>query len=181
MKRQPDFLHISGLAAVGMMMIFFSPRASAQDGYGAIHWDWQLGTGDPQRRWRHTYRQRYYRPDVHYYRTPEDRPSAEQSDLRSSDDWHCLGPVRGLGTQGVGAAGNDENSQALSAAQKDWMERVRFDHGESYVDLSNARGEIHRCNRTSVGEIANQVLYRCEMWAQPCKAKFKFDRAEYER
>ena len=80
---------------------------------------------------------------------------------------HCLGPVRGVGTQWVGEQG------ALDTAKKDWMERVRFDHGETFLDLSHAEGFEKRCGRTSIGEVAGQVLYRCEVVARPCKAEFE--------
>ena len=80
---------------------------------------------------------------------------------------HCLGPVRGVGTQWVGEEG------ALNAARKDWMERTRYDHGETYLDLSHAEDFEKRCGRTSVGEVAGQVLYRCEIVARPCKADFE--------
>ncbi|KWT72403.1 hypothetical protein APY04_0197 [Hyphomicrobium sulfonivorans] len=75
--------------------------------------------------------------------------------------------MRGLGTQWIGEAG------AFEAAKKDWMERVRYDLGESYLDLSHAVELVKRCSRTSIGEAAGQVLYRCEIWARPCKAEFE--------
>jgi hypothetical protein len=78
----------------------------------------------------------------------------------------CAGKVRGLGTQWVGEAG------ALEAAKKDWMERVRYDLGESYLDLSNAEDFVRRCGRTSVGEVAGNVMHRCEIIARPCKGGF---------
>jgi hypothetical protein len=78
----------------------------------------------------------------------------------------CAGKVRGLGTQWVGEAG------ALEAAKKDWLERVRYDLGESYLDLSNAEDFERRCGRTSIGETLGQVLYRCEIVARPCKGDF---------
>jgi hypothetical protein len=82
------------------------------------------------------------------------------------DERICAGKVRGLGTQWIGEAG------ALEAAKKDWMERVRYDLGESYLDLSHAEDFVRRCGRTSVGEVAGQVMYRCEITARPCKGDF---------
>jgi hypothetical protein len=78
----------------------------------------------------------------------------------------CAGKVRGLGSQWVGEAG------ALEAAKKDWMERVRYDLGESFLDLSHAEDFVRRCGRTSIGETLGQVLYRCEITARPCKGDF---------
>jgi hypothetical protein len=78
----------------------------------------------------------------------------------------CAGKVRGLGSQWVGEAG------ALEAAKKDWMERVRYDLGESFLDLSHAEDFVRRCGRTSIGETLGQVLFRCEITARPCKGDF---------
>jgi hypothetical protein len=78
----------------------------------------------------------------------------------------CVGKVRGLGTQWIGTEG------ALDAAKKDFMERVRYDYGEAFLDLSHAKDFISRCGRTSIGETMGQVMYRCEIIARPCKAKF---------
>ena len=78
--------------------------------------------------------------------------------------FHCLEPIRGLGTQWIGQEG------ALQAARKDWMERVRYDHGEQYLDMTNDRDEITRCSRVSIGEVVGQVMYRCEIVARPCQA-----------
>jgi len=75
--------------------------------------------------------------------------------------------VRGLGTQWIGEDG------AFEAAKKDWMERVRYDHGETYVDMSHAVDVERRCGRVSVGEVVGQVLFRCEIVATPCKAEFE--------
>jgi hypothetical protein len=78
----------------------------------------------------------------------------------------CKDKVRGLGTQWVGEAG------ALEAAKKDWMERVRYDLGESYLDLSNAQDFVRRCGRVSIGEQLGQYMHRCEVIARPCKGDF---------
>lgn len=79
----------------------------------------------------------------------------------------CADLVRGLGTQWIGT------SVAMEAAKKDWMERVRYDLGESFLDLSHAQDFKSRCGRTSIGETAGQVFYRCEILARPCKGIFK--------
>lgn len=97
-----------------------------------------------------------YHKRHHYYRHP-DRPDKE-----AREDPFCKDKVRGLGTQWIGTKG------ALDAAKKDWMERVRYDHGEKYVDMSHARAFESTCGRVSIGEVAGQVTYRCEVWARPC-------------
>jgi Ni/Co efflux regulator RcnB len=92
-----------------------------------------------------------------YYRDPDDR----DDDKRGVK---CLDPVRGLGTQWIGQEG------ALEAAKKDWMEHVRYDKGETYVDMTVSRDLTSRCSRVSIGEVVGQVTYRCEIWARPCRA-----------
>ena len=75
----------------------------------------------------------------------------------------CLEPVRVIGSQFVTEQGAEES------AQKAWMEAVRYDSGEQYMMLDNAQGYSHRCSRSSIGEIAGQVFYRCEVIAKPCR------------
>ena len=74
--------------------------------------------------------------------------------------------MQGLGTQWIGTEG------AMDAARKDWMEKVRYTFGESFIDMKNAESFVARCGRVSIGEVAGQVTYRCEIWAKPCKAQF---------
>ncbi len=102
-------------------------------------------------------------PVVRHYRNPEAIVERERSE---GDRGPCLAPVSGLGTQWIGLAG------ALAAARKDWMERVRYDHGESFVDMSHAAGAVSRCGRVSIGSLLGRVMYRCEIIARPCKAQF---------
>ena len=91
-------------------------------------------------------------------------------DERGFDDdrgFHCLEPIRGVGTEWIGQEG------ALKGARKDWMERVRYDHGERFIDMTNDRDEVSRCSRVSIGEVAGQVMYRCEIVARPCQANME--------
>ena len=116
----------------------------------------------PQRYAVHTSR----RPERVYAYVRHERRAHHRHHRRS---WKCEDRVRGVGTQWIGTDG------ALNAARKDWMERVRYDFGEVYLDMTNARDEEFRCSRTSIGEVAGQTFYRCEIWATPCKAKFQED------
>lgn len=140
-------------------------------------WNWSLHSGSSGHYRHHrTYARPRYEREVHFYRTPEgDRPGAERSDREATESFHCLDPVRGVGSQWIGTSG------ALDAAKKDWMERVRYDHGEKYLDLTNSRDLISRCGRVSIGEVIGQVTYRCEMWARPCKAGLKEQPSTDER
>jgi len=53
------------------------------------------------------------------------------------------------------------------------MERVGYDHGERFLDMTNDRDEVSRCSRVSIGEVAGQVMYRCEIWARPCQPRME--------
>jgi hypothetical protein len=104
---------------------------------------------------RRTYHRRTPEREVRYYAPP----------YRMDYEGCGPGPVRGLGTQWIGKEG------ALEAAKKDWMERVRFDLGEKYLDLSNAKDFEASCSRVSVGKVLDQVMYRCDVRARPCKGE----------
>ena len=112
----------------------------------------------------HAYRHHHLAPGVRYFRSPEIIVERERSE---DERGRCLEPVSGLGTQWIGAEG------ALAAARKDWMERVRYDHGESFVDMSHAVDVGSRCGRVSIGKFLGRVTYRCEIMARPCKARFE--------
>ena len=81
----------------------------------------------------------------------------EKKSRRATTEFTCAEKVRGLGTQWIGTEG------ALDAAKKDWMERVRYDYGKSFLDMNNAKDFVSRCGRVSIGEDVGQVMYRCEI------------------
>jgi hypothetical protein len=133
----------------------------------ATDWDWDMGSNPSKAR---RAQARHVR---HYYRhvnIEADKDRDRDRDRRAERDergWACLDKVRGLGTQWIGTEG------ALEAAKKDWMERVRYDHGESFIDMTNAKDFESRCGRVSIGEVVGQVTYRCEILARPCKPPMK--------
>jgi hypothetical protein len=127
----------------------------------ATDWDWDLSSSGAKPHARHV--RHYYRHVNIEADKDRDRRDREHADA----GWLCLDKVRGLGTQWIGTEG------ALEAAKKDWMERVRYDHGESYIDMTNARDFESRCGRVSIGEVVGQVTYRCEIMARPCKPPMK--------
>jgi hypothetical protein len=144
----------------------FAAPALATD----LNWDWEnLGSGSATAKHRRSMVRYVHRR--HRARSSDSTrvmAYVRREEARKEDDgYQCVGPVRGLGTQWIGTEG------AMDAAKKDWMERVRYDHGESYVDMSNAREFETRCGRVSIGEIAGQVTYRCEVIARPCKPPLK--------
>jgi len=112
----------------------------------------------PVRHWREA---RHARPV-----RAERRPAAIARERHETPRPQCAHKVRGLGTQWIGTDG------ALEAAKKDWMERVRYDLGETYLDLTHAEDFEKRCGRVSIGQVAGQVMFRCEIVARPCKGDF---------
>ena len=141
----------------------------------AEEWNWNIGYKRPGFV-HHHYRDHLSNIDrerVRLYREAEidaehrAEHRGERRDERGFDDdrgFHCLEPIRGVGTEWIGQEG------ALKGARKDWMERVRYDHGERFIDMTNDRDEVSRCGRVSIGELVGKVMYRCEIWARPCQA-----------
>ncbi len=156
---KPITLALAMVCAVPVVSIpVFTAPASATD------WDWDVGSGSPTARHRarvhYARRHTHYEPQVMAYVKREGEKAA-----KDDREFHCVDKVRGVGTQWIGPEG------ALDTAKKDWMERVRYDYGESYLDMTNAKDFVSRCGRTSIGEVAGQVMYRCEIMARPCKAE----------
>jgi hypothetical protein len=154
------------LAAI-IILSAFAILAAIANPARATDWDWSM-SGDsyhshkqkPRRRktyTRRSYDSSYDRERVRGYR--------DMGDINDPVKF-CLGPVRGVGTQWVGEEG------AMDAAMKDWRERTRYDYGEIFVDMTHAEDFRKRCGRTSIGEVAGAVFFRCEIWARPCKAEF---------
>jgi hypothetical protein len=128
------------------------------------YWDWSMGSGNPTTRQkaRAKYSKRYSKQSnptkvMAYVKREGDEKLADRREFT------CADKVRGLGTQWIGTEG------AMDAAKKDWMERVRYDYGESYLDMTNSKDFVSRCGRVSIGETMGQVMYRCEIVARPCK------------
>jgi hypothetical protein len=142
-----------------------------------LDWDWSMGSGSPTARTRHhrarvKYARRHQKSEdatkVMAYVKREDGKDEIHAERR---EFSCAEKVRGLGTQWIGTEG------ALDAAKKDWMERVRYDYGESFLDMNNAKDFVSRCGRVSIGETMGQVMYRCEIVARPCKGNMSETKA----
>ena len=88
----------------------------------ATDWNWDLSTNPSRSRAHHV--RHYYRHVNIEADNRGDRDRDRRDRERADAGWLCLDKVRGLGTQWIGTEG------ALDAARKDWMERVRYDHGE---------------------------------------------------
>ena len=134
----------------------------------ATDWDWSMGSGTPTTRAKKArvkYAKRYKKTETASTSNDATKVMAyvKREDVAGKQEVTCADKVRGLGTQWIGTEG------AMDAAKKDWMERVRYDYGESFLDLSHAMDFVSRCGRTSIGETMGQVMYRCEIVARPCK------------
>ncbi len=167
---------VIALAAAIALPAYVGP-VSATD-----YWDWDIGSGSPTSRAKHAHRKfarRHSHSDVAhrddgtkvmgYVRRDGDRETIFID--RERGEFHCAEKVRGLGTQWIGTEGG------LDAAKKDRMERVRYDYGESFLDMSNSKDFVSRCGRTSIGETMGQVMYRCEIVARPCKGQMQESKA----
>ena len=133
----------------------------------ATDWDWDLGSNPSKARRAQARHVRHYYRHVNIEADNDRDRNRDRRAERDERGWACLDKVRGLGTQWIGTEG------ALEAAKKDWMERVRYDHGESFIDMTNAKDFESRCGRVSIGEVVGQVTYRCEILARPCKPPMK--------
>jgi len=180
-------LYLLGLSAVCAflvvcLMLTVPNKAHAQDGYGGIHWDWNLGTGDPHKRWR-----RHYQPHVRYYREPEHEEGRhyEIESRRDHDDYQCLDrPVFVLSTE------HTEAPMAMESAKKLWAATTQWEFGSRFMDLENSADEKVKCGQSNamdtisgrliegaqklVGNDGNNV--RCVISARPCSAPL--ERAE---
>lgn len=57
-------------------------------------------------------------------------------------------------------------ARALRAAERAWMGAVRYDHGERFQDLNNAKDIRRNCDPSSVRDQS----VRCVVEATPCRA-----------
>ncbi len=83
------------------------------------------------------------------------------------DQQRCYHVRRVVGDQHLTVDG------AKKAANDAWAGAVRFHHGESAMDLANARDISYVCSRSSIKEggvtTLGQILTRCEIEAIPCR------------
>jgi hypothetical protein len=103
-------------------------------------------------------------PKVKRHKGTRVKAYVKRVDEKEKDKARCLDVQRGVGTQWITMDGAED------AARKDWMETVRYDFGEKFMSIDNARDYEHRCSRSSVGSAAAQMLFRCEVRARPCIA-----------
>lgn len=85
------------------------------------------------------------------------------AEYRTDEVVRCIAPVRVVGSQDV------RETAAEDSAKKAWAEAVRWAHGESYQDITNAQDYQRRCARSSIGEALGQYFSRCEIVATPCR------------
>jgi hypothetical protein len=111
--------------------------------------------------------------------------AAEQA---ASDAPRCYGVIAAVGGQAT------SKGAARRAAEDTWMDRIMFDFGERYVDLSFAEDVKEACGPStpvSPALIIKKVYFRCKIWARPCrppdgvmakiKQRYEEEDAEFER
>jgi hypothetical protein len=115
--------------------------------------------------WRRTDKPTHRRIRIDRDRDREDRREAREFGFVPGPNRHalCLAPVSVVGSQHVTENGAEES------AVKGWAEQVRFSHGEQFMDINSAEGYAKRCTRSSIGELAGQMLHRCQLVARPCR------------
>jgi hypothetical protein len=75
----------------------------------------------------------------------------------------CAYPISVVGSQWIDEPGAEES------AQKAWMELVRFELGEAYLEINNAKHYAALCSRSSIGEMLDKTQHRCKVTAVPCR------------
>ncbi len=121
---------------------------------------------------------RVRRAPVHYYAPPRrdyDEERWERRDASLERGEHCKPEmVRVVGGLHLTKDG------AVNDAVRQWQSTVRYDHGERYMDIENARSYRWRCDRAGTNEtLAGRVgeaisggagfQRRCVVIAVPCR------------
>jgi hypothetical protein len=60
-------------------------------------------------------------------------------------------------------------ADAQRAAENAWMGSVRYDHGERYQDINQAKDVRHNCDPSSVSAVLKTPHFRCAVEATPCR------------
>jgi len=60
-------------------------------------------------------------------------------------------------------------ADAQRAAENAWMGSVRYEHGERYQDINQAKDVRHNCDPSSVSAILKTPHFRCAVEATPCR------------
>lgn len=99
--------------------------------------------------YRHDYRWRYLRPGVR----------TQERDLGLM----CHARRRVVGEERASRA------DAQRAAENAWMGSVRYDHGERYQDINQAKDVRNNCDPSSVSAVLKTPHFRCAVEATPCR------------
>jgi hypothetical protein len=74
--------------------------------------------------------------------------------------------------------------KAQKSADDAWMGAVRYDHGERYQDITNAKDVRHNCDPStpvSPAVLIKKTYFRCVVEATPCRAATGSTEERYER
>lgn len=138
---------------------------------GAYAWDGSCA------HWRYRrVRTHVYRPTrvYAYERRDRDDERWERRNIASERGEHCKDTI----VRVVGGAHLTKDG-AMNDAIRQWQATVRYDHGERFMEIENARGYRWRCDRastneTTVGKIGEALSggsgfqKRCVVVAKPC-------------
>lgn len=123
-------------------------------------------------RHRHAYRWRYYnnrryQGHRHYrhhnHHDRDNRWFVPGSGERIDHGLACHARRRVVGEE------RPSRAKAQRAADNAWMGAVRYDHGERYQDINNAKDIRHNCDPSSTTTILKRVFFRCVLEATPCR------------
>ena len=121
-------------------------------------------------RHRHAYRWRYYNNRRHEghrrYRNYDHEHSrffVPGSGERIDHGLACHARRRVVGEE------RPSRAKAQRAADNAWMGAVRYDHGERYQDINNAKDIRHNCDPSSTTTVLKRVYFRCVLEATPCR------------
>ena len=86
---------------------------------------------------------------------------------RHDQRWRYVRP----GVRSEGRVGEERPSRADAqrAAENAWMGSVRYDFGERYQDINQAKDVRHNCDPSSVSAILKTPHFRCAVEATPCR------------
>lgn len=137
-----------------------------------------------ERQQREAARAAYYGPGPRpVYYGPGPRPvyyGRNRVETHAQDGALCLTMVRAVGDQ------RRSQEAARKAASLQWQETVRFDYGEKYMDTKQSQAVSYLCSQSSVAdtftekaaEAVGRPLYRCRLWARPCRASVERERED---
>jgi len=186
------------VAGVMLLLLFLVPDPSlagsegcARDFWGKCKGDsWGRGGGVHYTSHYTSYRYRHCAKDF-WGRCADGRPRWRRPSNWENNGYHQSagrgdvdrGAVCQLRRRVVGVE-KTSMKNAKRAADDAWMGAVRYDHGERFQDLNNAKDVRHNCDPStpvSPALVIKKVYFRCVVEATPCRAPTGNASERYER